>query len=211
MGKKDNNKRKSEEDKNKNPDLKKIMDKFLKNFTMDVNFTPFIDFESIDIFSPKPGMKSNSIQYKFGTGMDKPEIRINGKIVDDKQLNELFGNMNSINPNILGSNPRIPNTVDISEVSLLGDESSSEIEDEIEDVYFEIFEDTKEDLAEVTIEMPGVTFENININYSANGVIISGRVGERLFQKAIQLKFKPNKENSKIFGKNGIFQITFKK
>ncbi|MHA1339421.1 MAG: Hsp20/alpha crystallin family protein [Promethearchaeota archaeon] len=75
------------------PDIRKIFEKIFKT---DLNMfkIPFMDE---DDFSDLKKVKTNSFTFRFGTGMDKPEIRINGVPVDIDEyvLKNMFDNLNN--------------------------------------------------------------------------------------------------------------------
>ncbi|MHA1819702.1 MAG: Hsp20/alpha crystallin family protein [Promethearchaeota archaeon] len=194
-----------------------------------------------------------SISYKWMTGMDKPEIRINGKPISPEDLNKFGDLFNADVPNIkdmlknLGMNnfgfPMFgpdhngqigrPIEVDLKEIAE-NMENQEEINinkqaptranlsshgspikepaSEYEEPYGELTLNEK-DIAEITIELPGVDQDRIIINYLDKKVVIYGdpEFGNRTFKKSFNLKFSPDKSKTKIEGRNGIYTIRFKK
>ncbi|MHA1728587.1 MAG: Hsp20/alpha crystallin family protein [Promethearchaeota archaeon] len=232
------NDKKNKKDKKNNPnddlpadpgDFERLMRRFFKEFFSSGSGIPddFIrNMEYKDFLPDIPGMKTDrySISYRFGSDMDKPEIRVNGKHVDFKNFSDFFEKLGSKIPGGLNFDDKFSNfrsfriqnggskpilSVDAEQLSLdQGDILYAE-------PIFEIYENGKEHhltSAEVILEMPGVLKDDVIINYVEKGVTISGEVehGKKIFQITINLKFKPKIEDTIINEKNGIYTITFK-
>ncbi|MBD3353215.1 MAG: hypothetical protein GF364_17175 [Candidatus Lokiarchaeota archaeon] len=212
-GKKDANK-----DKKDNPFRFDGIDDFIKNFFGMNRSKPFLPMENKneeDDGSDRH-VKKNSFTYRFGTGMDKPDIRINGKPVDinDNIFKRIMsqGLPEGFNPNMMPTNQQV---IDAGEVSLgntpinYSEDDYRPQDDMYEEPYYEI--EKLEDKLVVTIELPSVKEENIVINYYENNVTITAENEIRRFRKSFELEFEPDKEETLISGRNGIYEIEFHK
>lgn len=186
-------------------------DEFLKNSFE--NFFDFIDFPEEDASrnfeagnESENKTKRYSISYKFGTGMDKPEIRVNGNLMDIENFKELFENMPQFG---LNSSENQKLALDARNLNISDKETNSETQ--YIEPFYEIFDDLNENSTGITLELPGVSIENIVISYYGDEVVIIGESLDRIFRKELMLDFVADKDETEVWGKNGVFQIRFKK
>jgi len=253
---KDIRKKKPERDREPIDDFSDILNQFFGNFGNIFNFDPTNIDPTNKINPTDPNIHSSSISFAFGTGMNKPDVRINGKPVDEETLKRFLNgkppmgfspnngipidsnikseNANGqIDPNSLpdfiknmmglGGKSSIPE-IDASKLRLddgskaienIGEEHSSEEnigeEKEFEEPIAELNEDKNGKFADITLELPGIKKEDIILTYTGTHVLITTDSYDRVYKKAVELKFEPNKDLTEITGNNGIYQITFKK
>lgn len=179
-------------------DLDKLIEKFFGNISNLPN-----------LGEGKPKTHHHSVTYRFGNSMDNPEIRINGKKVDDETIKDF---MESLGPNVkmtpsrirLGSDEGITE-LDVKDLSIT--ESLDYPSIQYEDTYFEIEHEGYARI--VTIELPGIEKDQIKISQSGSTVIIIGESKSAKYKAEFQLDFKY--KNKKITGMNSIYQIRFTK
>ena len=190
-------------------DFDEIFDDFKKMFNVDsdefeVDFF-FIPESSIDLNSDQneKEVKGFKISYHFETGMEKPEVKIEG-VIDEKQIREQLKDID-LNKypnlrNILES--RSVNEIDASTLSL--DTFIEEDDSNILVPYTEIID--KKDSTEIVLETPGIEENNVNIEFNEDGnqLIFSAESGERKYSKTISLSFKSSKKDCELEVNNGI-------
>jgi len=152
-----------------------------------------------------PNTKSYAISYKFGTGMDKPEIQIHGDINEDDVNRFLEGivknwdqmgisgdQMKMLKPKIEGES----------------DQDKTSNSDGIKTPFMDL-QETK-DGAIITLEMPGIGDNDVKINFKDYGLEVQGERAHMKYRREITLAFKPTKD-AKITTNNGIVTIELKK
>jgi len=166
-------------------------------------------------FDPKPNRNDDKIKgfkvtYHFESGMNKPEIKVEGNF-DEKKIQEYFKTFNrSSYPQIKRLNPsRDNNVIDISTLSL---QPNFEKEDSItEDPYFE--KNFHEDSAEIIIEAPGIEKGHILLSLSEDGRIlkVSIEINFINFEREILLPFESTMDDYILEVNNGIVTIIIRK
>jgi len=183
-------------------DYKRFMKRFLNLFE---DFTDFSEFPMKDFdkdFKFKDNdTKSYSISYHYQTGMDKPEIRVQGDI-NDEALSKFLKGI----PKFITEQPTI------KKLSLTpeGAEVTSQSEGAIEP-YTEITD--LEDFTEICLELPGVEKEDIKLHFDEKGeelTLVAQRNG-RKFYKEIKLPAFLDTENYDLELKNGIGNLRIKR
>ena len=188
---------------------------------IDDDFEPF-DFKNLDEMLKRlfgnigelpnlsrinPNTHHHSISYRFGAGMDKPEIRLNGEKLDDVTINNLFKFQNKSDLNLQGnshlnSTDNLPE-LDAREISV--PDTFNPSAPQYESTFFEVEQEEKAIL--ITIELPGVDKNSVIVSQTGNKVSI---IGENEFTSYIA-DFETDKiiDNSKteINGNNSIYQI----
>jgi len=189
--------------------LGKMINKIFKSFK---NFNnPILNLDSDIEVKDFPNIKDfqeNSFIIEYGTGMDKPLIKINGIPIefDENIWKNILNEYNNIEFNdfydlgaLKNANESITKNIDkYDELSLK----------KYETPYYEIIENPNH--VEITLELPGVKKEDIIINYQHNRIIISADSEFKNYQKSFELKFTPNPSKTEIYGNNGIYQIILK-
>ncbi len=158
-----------------------------------------------------PKNHHHSITYRFGTGMDKPEVRLNGEKVDDETMSKFLGNLG---PNIkitphrisLGSDNGITE-LDVKNLSLVENPDISSVQ--YENTYYELDKDGDSQI--LTIELPGVEEDGIIITQSKNLVTVIGESDFAKYMAKFEIDFTIDKTKTEIEGNNGIYQIRLSK
>ncbi len=193
-----------------------IMDKFKKYFKIDPNLSD-IDFFFIpepmnsEFDSQNPNIKGFKVSYHFESGMDKPEIRIEGDI-DKKEIAEyLKGIKMQQNPRfkIMRKDQNQPKEIDASEFFLtpcIEEEEKCSLEP-----YSEI--NYREDCVEIILEVPGVEKGHLILSISNDGLKLKiiAKNAIRNFEKEIELPFISTLDGHLIDINNGIASIIVKK
>ena len=197
-------------------DYDDIFDEFKKYFKFDSSL-----FNVEFFLFPESGFKKDlneldqkgyKISYHFEKGMDKPDIKIEGDI-DENKLKEYFKKFNideipHINK-IMKSNKPSKRVYDANELSLepcdRNDPSC------VVEPYTEI--NDFEDSSEIIIEIPGINQEDILVNFHDEGrkLTFSAQNEKRNYVKQIQLPFKSSMDNYSIEVNNGIAVLKVKR
>jgi HSP20 family molecular chaperone IbpA len=192
-------------------EIKKLFKLDSDIFDIDVLFIPEKDI-NIGIKPYDKKVEGFKISYHFETGMDKPEIKIEGNI-DDKKIKEFLKNVD------MSKYPKLKKLFDSHskkeiEVSELTLETSCLNQDEevfVLEPYTEINED-KESF-EILIEVPGIERGDVKIDFSADGKILmlTAQNKKRKYCKKINLPCKSLNVNYELDVNNGIAYIKVKK
>lgn len=195
-----------------NDDYKRFMKRFRDLFEgfsdffdKDFGFSEFSEFPMInsdkDINFKNNNIKSYSISYHYQTGMDKPEIRVNGD-VDDEMLSKFLKGI----PKFITERPTI------KKISLVPEsvEEIRELKASIEP-YTEITD--FEDQIEICLELPGVEKEDLKLNFDEKGeeLTVEAKRDGRKFYKEIKLPIKLDIKDYTLELKNGIACLKFKR
>lgn len=195
-----------------------IIEKFKKYFKLDPNLS-HVDFmfipepiKNFDNFRDQdPNLKAFKVSYHFESGMDKPEIKIEGDI-DEKKMHEYLKKIN------MQQNPRFKlgrkdqnqrKEIDASIFSLVP--CDEEEENCSYEPYSEIY--YLEDDIEIILEVPGVEKGHVILSLSNDGrkLKIIAKNPNRNFEKEIKLPFKSSLEGHIMDINNGIASIIIKK
>ena len=193
-----------------------IIDKIKEYFKLDsdrfdIDFLFIPESESNSFLRPEnKKVKGFKITYHFETGMEKPEIRIEGNI-DEKKIQEYLEGID------ISQKPYLKkllesNNVDEIDASKLSLEANELIKDlTIIEPNTEI-NDTK-DYTEIILEIPGVSKEDVILNFSEGGnkLNFSAETETRKYIKNINLPFAISSKNYDIEVKNGLAIISVKK
>lgn len=197
-------------------DFDDIIDEFKKFFKLDSDIFDidvlFIPEKNIDL-GIKPydkKLQGFKISYHFETGMDKPEIKIEGNI-DDKKIKDFLKNVT------MNKYPKLKELfdshskkeIDASELTLETLKQDEEIY--VLEPYTEINED--KEYFEILIEVPGIVRGDVKIDYSADGkiLLLTAQNKNRKYFKKINLPSKLLKESYELDVNNGIAYIKVKK
>jgi len=186
-------------------DPKDFMKKLRDFFT---NISGFMSKDlSADEFSlDEKDMKSYSISYKYGKGMNEPEIRIEGDIDVDsfsKFLRKL--------PEFYTERPERKEIELIPELKMKDTEAKIEENSKISvEPYADITEFS--DFVEVCVELPGVKKDDIKLRFDPSGkeLTIEAYREDKDFYKEIMLPNGLNTNDYKLDLKNGIACIKIK-
>ena len=180
--------------------LKKFFNFDSKLFDMDF----FVFPEMSEQLDPKrKKSKGYKISYHFETGMDEPEIKIEGDI-DEKELNQYLKGYD------FGKDPRFKvlkrpihkELIDAKEISLEPTEQHEE--SHITEPFTEI--NDCNDFTQIILEVPGIEKGDIklDLNEDENKLKISAENQIRKYFKEIYLPFKTSLKNYTLEVNNGI-------
>ena len=149
--------------------------------------------ETFEIKGPKSKGKSKnySISYKYQTGMNEPEIRVEGDATNEDVNHFLEGVQKRFGKHILGLSDKRSDYV-IPERVQRNDPSIDVVEDKEKTLY--------------TIEMPGIGKDNIKYEIKNKSVVINAENNGIKYDKTIYSDFKPKKVE--IEANNGIITFT---
>jgi HSP20 family molecular chaperone IbpA len=187
-----------------NPFNFKDLDELIEKFFGNIGNLP-------NIGEGNPKTHHHSITYRFGTGMSKPEIRLNGEKVDDETMSNFLGNLGpniKITPNRinLGSDKGITE-LDVKNLSLAKNPDIPSVQ--YENTYYELDKDG--DTQILTIELPSVEQDGIIITQSKNFVTVIGESDYARYKVEFEIDFTIDKTKTEIEGNNSIYQIRLSK
>jgi len=166
-------------------------------------------------FGPKPirnddKFKGFKVTYHFESGMDKPEIKVEGNF-DEKKLQEYFRKFNlSKHPHIKRLKPsRDRQLIDVGSLSL---HPNNEKKDSLtKDPYFEI--NFHENSAEIISEAPGIEKGHILLSLSKDGrtLRVSIEINFNNYKREILLPFESTMDDHILEVNNGIVTIIMQK
>ncbi len=151
-------------------------------------------------------IKGFKISYHFESGMDKPEIKIEGDL-ENKNIHEYLKKID------LSKAPKLQDLyksqskteIDARNLSLETSQiNKGEFESPIIEPYTEICD--KEGSSEILIEIPGMARDNVNIKFDDEGgkLIFTAENRTRSYVKSISLPFKSSEMNCEVEVNNGI-------
>jgi len=193
---------------------------FLKRFKKFLNIDSDI-FDVDFLFLPEPNFDPNNnlndedvkgfkVTYHFESGMDKPEIRIEGNF-DENKLKDYFKRLNITNfPQFkkLGQSGK-KQAIDIGTLSL--QPNIERKKSMVKEFYHEI--NVHEDFIDILIEAPGVEKGHIILSLSedARTLKVSIEINYENTEKVIQLPFEATMKNHLLEVNNGIVSIKMRK
>jgi HSP20 family molecular chaperone IbpA len=212
---------------NKEPDFD-LFEKVFGNLFNSPNDSLGFDFKNVNPEDLKKNVKT--FNFKFGTGMDKPEVSLNGEPIEFNEdfLKDIFskGLPEGFNLGFLPQTPEIDAGDITFAESSVPSENESEHEGETqsrrtkrindysiksvpyEDPYAEIEENSNS--ANIIIELPEIETSQIILNYFHKELTITAENDLRKFRAEFKLKFEPNRDHTIIENNNGIYIIKLK-
>ncbi|NVM17678.1 MAG: hypothetical protein HWN80_08165 [Candidatus Lokiarchaeota archaeon] len=189
--------------------IKKFLNIDSDIFDIDFLFLPEPNFDPNKSLKDE-NVKGFKVTYHFESGMDKPEIRIEGNF-DERKLQDYFKRLNISNfPQLkrLGK-PGKKQAIDVGTLSL-----QPNIEHEksmAKEPYYEI--NLYEDFADIILEAPGVEKGHIILSLSEDGrkLKVSIEINFTNFDKEIRLPFKSTMDDYDLEVNNGIVSIIMRK
>lgn len=178
-------------------------------FDVDFLFLPESDNDPERIFEDKK-IKGFKILYHFKTGMDKPEIKVEGNI-DNKKLQDYLKNID------LTKYPSLKDLLDIKHKKEIDDGTLSlEFHEQDKDIYFlEPYTEITdyENSSEILLEIPGMDEDNIIISFNNKGnkLIFTAENRNRRYMKNIHLSFISSEKDLELEVNNGIAIIKVSK
>ncbi|MHA1489065.1 MAG: hypothetical protein ACTSRI_05355 [Promethearchaeota archaeon] len=193
------------------------IDKYIKRIikSLDLNSDIFdLDFivfpESINDLDVKPknkNVKGYKISYHFESGMDKPDIKIEGNL-DEKELQDYLKKFNfNHDPNLkVLSNSKPKDVINASDLSLESykNNNDSNVLENVLEPYAEI--NDFDNFSEIVFEVPGIEKRDIILRFSENSnkITFSASNKNRKFLKHIYLPFEIYKNTYYLDVNNGI-------
>jgi HSP20 family molecular chaperone IbpA len=173
----------------------------------DVDFL-FIPESDMNLKNPpnEKNVKGFKVSYHYESGMDKPEIKVEGEI-DNKNIREYLKNVDISKVPKLNdlNNSQSSKEIDASTLSLETSlKKAEEGERNLKEPYTEICDN--EGFSEILIEIPGMGEDNVNIKFEEKGkkLIFTAKNEKRKFTKAIPLPFYSSESECEIEVNNGI-------
>jgi len=178
-------------------------------FNVDFLFLPESNFDP-NLNLPNKKVEGFKVTYHFESGMEKPEIKIEGDF-NEKKLQEYFKKLNlSSYPQFkMLRNSEKKQVMDVGTFTLKPD---FEREDSMEkEPYYELNE--YDDYAEIVIELPGIEKGHIILSLSEDGrkLKILTEINFQNFEKELQLPFESTMKNHVVEVNNGIVSIIMRK
>ena len=151
-------------------------------------------------------IKGFKVSYHFESGMEKPEIKIEGNL-DDKKVREMLKNVDLAKAPHLSNiyKSTSSNVIDASKLSLVYSPQNKARGNFLTvEPYSEICD--AEASTEILIEIPGMNIENVEIIFRDGGkrLIFIAENKTRRYEKTIPLSFKSSERDYEIEVNNGI-------
>ena len=185
--------------------IKKFLNLDQGTFDVDFLFLPEPNFNP-ETNRNKENFKGFKVTYHFESGMDKPEIRVEGNF-DEKKLQEYFKKFNiSNNSQFKRLRPsRERQAVDVGTLSLQPNYEHEEILAQ-EPYYEKIFH---ENSAEIIIEAPGIEKGHMLLSLSEDGrtLRISTETNFNNIEREVVLPFESTMDDHILDVNNGIITI----
>jgi HSP20 family molecular chaperone IbpA len=176
-------------------------------FDIDFLFVPESD-KNLNKILKDENIKGFKISYHYDSGMDKPEIKVEGNI-DDKRIREYLRNIDvSKIPQLKDLYKSKTNNTQEIDASTLSLDTSLQKEEKYQknpkEPYTEICD--KDGFTEIMIEIPGMERDNVSIKFEDKGkmIIFTARDEQRKYMKTIPLLFKSSERECEIEVNNGI-------
>ena len=197
-------------------DFDDLIDEIKKRFKLDSDIFD-VDFlfipESKNDLGLKPenkNVKGFKVSYHFESGMEKPEIKLEGN-VDEKRIRELLKSMD------ISKYPTLKKMLESKsmkeyDANLL----SLESHEQEEDLYIlepQVEINDYNDYTEIVLEIPGMIEEDVIINFTDGGnqLIFKAENENRKFMKTFHLPFISSLKDYELEVKNGLAIIVAKK
>jgi len=193
-----------------------FIDKIKKHFKLDSDM-----FEIDFLFLPESEIKRRrtpdnekikgfKISYHFESGMEKPEVKIEGN-VDSKKIREYLKDTDlSKLPNVRELyNSKSNKEIDVNSLSLESYEEEKETNDLlILEPYTEVC--NNDGSTEILIEIPGIAKEDVDFRFGDKGreLVFRAENENRKYMTTIHLPFQSSGENCELEVKNGVAIIT---
>lgn len=190
-------------------DLKKYFNLDTDIFDIDFLFLPESDFNLERKLDDKK-VRGFKISYHFETGMDKPEIKVEGNI-DNKKIREFLKNTDiTKNPKLKDMfNLKSKKEIDASKLSLDYNEGDKDLY--FLEPYTEIYDN--KDFTEIVLEIPGMDKDDVNVSFNDEGTKLTliAENKNRRYIKSLQLPFKSSNDYYEIEVNNGIAILKVRK
>ena len=189
--------------------IKKLLRIDPDKFDFDIIFLPESELRK-DYVPNDENLKAFKVNYHFEKGMDKPKIKIEGDI-DNEKLRKYFKNLDINNYPQFKSFIRRGNKKYLKNGSITLQPREEEFNFENKDLYYEI--NSTGTGIEIILEAPGVEKGHVILSLSEDSknlkIIIQNMFKE--FEKVINLPFESTLKNHNLEVNNGIITIQIKK
>lgn len=189
--------------------IKKLFKSNSKFFDADFFFLPESD---IDLDFDKKNARGFKVSYHYESGMDEPEIKIEGDI-DEKKLREYLQKHNiEVDSRFKNRfNPKQIGEIDASELSLEPEPGIHTAESRVIEPYTEI--NDFDNSYEIIVEVPGINKDDIilSLNEVERKITFSARNYLKHYLKHIYLPFNISLEDYNLEVNNGIATLKFRK
>ncbi|MFW9936951.1 MAG: hypothetical protein ACFFD5_04840 [Candidatus Thorarchaeota archaeon] len=194
-------------------DFFKKIKKFFKFKTdkIDVDFL-FVPESSLD---PNQNLKDKNfkgfkVSYHFEPGMDKPDIKFEGDL-DNNKLQDYFKNLNLSNFSRIGNIIKSEKTKVIDAKNLILHSPEKIKDSNIIQPFTEL--NVINDKIEIIMELPGIEKGHVILSMSEDGTMlkVSAESDLRKYLKEIKLPFQSFLDKNNLEVNNGIATITLKK
>ena len=193
-----------------------IIDKIKKYFKLDsdrfdVDFLFIPESEKNSYLKPEDKeIKGFKISYHFETGMEKPEIKIEGNI-DEKKIQEYLEGID------MSQHPHLKKLLESNNIEELDTSKLSletiELDDELAIIKPHTEINNAKDYSEIVLEIPGISKEDVIIDFNevGNELIFNAENETRKYVKNVKLPFVVSTIDYNIEVKNGLAIILVKR
>jgi len=178
-------------------------------FDVDFLFIPESKID-LDVNPENKNVRGFKVSYHFESGMEKPEIKIEGNI-DENRIRELLKDVD------ISRYPTLNKMFEPSSLKEL-DAKTLSLEYPIQDEDLYILEPHTEindynEYTEIVLEIPGMSEEDVIIDFSEGGnkLIFNAENKNRRFMKNVHLPFASSPKGIEMEVKNGLAIIIAKK
>lgn len=197
-------------------DFDDIIDEIKRYFKLDSDLFD-VDFlfipeskNDLDLKPENKNVKGFKVSYHFESGMEKPEIKIEGNI-EQNRIRELLKDVD------ISRYPTLKKMFEPRPLKELNAKTLS-LEYPVQDDDLYILEPHTEindynEYSEIVLEIPGMSEENVIIDFSEGGnkLIFNAENANRRFKKNIHLPFASSPNDIEMEVKNGLAIIIAKK
>jgi HSP20 family molecular chaperone IbpA len=182
-------------------------------FDIDFLFVPESD-KNLNKILKDENIKGFKISYHYDSGMDKPEIKVEGNI-DDKRIHEYLKNVDLTKIPQLKDVYNTKSTTQEIDASVLSLDTSfkkvGKNQGNFAEPYTEICDN--DGFTEIMIEIPGMHRDDVSIKFEEKGkkMVFIARNEKRKFRKDIPLVFKSSEQECELEVNNGIALIRINK
>ena len=197
-------------------DFDDIIDEIKRYFKLDSDIFD-VDFlfipesrNDLDLKPENKNVKGFKVSYHFESGMEKPEIKIEGNI-DENRIRELLKDVDT------SKYPTLKKMFEPKPLKGL-DADTLSLEYPVQDEDLFILEPHTEindynEYTEIVVEIPGMSDEDVIIDFSEGGnkLIFNAENKNRRFMKKVHLPFRSSPNDIEMEVKNGLAIIVAKK
>jgi len=190
-------------------EIKKFLSLNADTFDLDFLFLPESSLDP-NLNPHDKNVNGFKVTYHFESGMDKPEIKIEGDF-DQEKIQDYFKKINIPNNSRFKrlKKPKNKNVIDATNLVIdpLGQANTSDIKEPFTEIY------NFDNYVEIIIELPGIEKGHmiLSLGEDEKTLKISADNGMRRYLKQIQLPFITSMKNYNLEINNGIATIIMRK